>query len=124
MEAPPAAPVAVATFNTAANTQPTVRGRLPDHLLRVHMIRCGDPPGALAVAVNGLPGTEVAGEGASVIPDNGMVWLADAGASGLRLLKELATGVAVGAGLEAGEGAAGVAGMSYFCSCNRYVSAV
>lgn len=48
------------------------------------------------------------------------------GVAGVRLLGELAPGVVVGmgAGLEEGEGAAGVGGMSYFWSCSRYVSAV
>lgn len=61
------------------------------------------------------------GEGTNVMPDSGMPWLAGAAAMGVELLGELAPGVAMGleAWLEAGEVAAGVAGMSYFCSCSR-----
>lgn len=73
-------------------------------------------PGPLAAA-NGLPGTE--GEGTNVMPDNGIAWLTVAAATDAGLFGELALGVAVGTGLEAaaGEAVAGVAGMSYFCSC-------
>ena len=75
-------------------------------------------PGAFAAAANGLPGMERIWEGTSVTD-----WLADATATGAGLLGELTAGVAVGTGLGAGLDA-GVAGMSYFCSCNRYMSAV
>lgn len=57
---------------------------------------------------------EAVGEGTNVI-----AWLAGVMAAGAGLLGELAPGVAEGTGLEAGEVAAGVAGMSYFCSCSR-----
>lgn len=53
------------------------------------------------------------------MPDSGAVWLAGVVVMGAGLLGELAPGVAMGTGLEAGEVAAGVAGMSYFCSCSR-----
>lgn len=77
----------------------------------IYLYRCDNPPGALATAANGLPGTEAVGEGTSVI-----AWLAGVMAVGLGLLTVLAPGVAVGTGLEAGEVAAG---MSYFCTCSR-----
>lgn len=80
----------------------------------IYLYRCDNSPGALATAANGLPGTEEVGEGTSV-----MAWLAGVTAVGLGLLGELAPGVAVGTGLEAGEATAGVGGMSYFCTCSR-----
>lgn len=75
-------------------------------------------PGALATAASGLPDMGAAGEGTSVIP-----WLVGVTTAGAGLFGELALGVAEGTGLEVGATAA-AAGMSYFCSCSRYVSAV
>lgn len=46
--------------------------------------------------------------------------MAGTAVTGAELLGELAPGVAiVGEGVVAGEEAAGVAGMSYFCSCSK-----
>lgn len=72
-----------------------------------------NPPGALAAAKR-PPGKEAVGEDSSVI-----AWLADAALGSAGLLGELAAGAAAGRGLEAGLAAAGVAGMSYFCTCSR-----
>lgn len=110
IEAPPALPGAAATFRTAAETPPRVSDTdRKQCYLRGH----ANSPGALAAAANGLPGMEAVGEGTNVI-----AWLAGVTAAGAGLLGEPTPGVAEGTGLEAGE-AAGVAGMSYFCSCSR-----
>lgn len=86
----------------------------------IYLCKCGDPPGALATAANGVPATDAVGVGTSVMPDRGTVWLAGTAVTGAELLGELAPGVAiVGEGVVAGEEAAGVAGMSYFCSCSK-----
>lgn len=61
---------------------------------------------------------EAAGEGTSVMP-----WLVAVTTAGAGLFGELALGVADGTGLDVGATAA-AAGMSYFCSCSKYVSAV
>lgn len=58
----------------------------------------------------------------SVIPVCGRLCAEGAAAAGAGLFGEF-TGCE-GVALMAGEAAAGVAGMSYFCSCSRYVSAV
>lgn len=84
------------------------------HQLLIEQYRCVSPPGALAAAANGFPGMEAAGEGTSVT-----AWFNGVVADRAGLLGELAPGVAVGTGLEAGEVAAGVVGISYFCSCSR-----
>lgn len=68
------------------------------------------PPGALATAAKGLPGKEAVGGDTSVMP-----WLAGVVLESAGLLGELAAGT----GLEVGAAAAGVAGMSYFCTCSR-----
>lgn len=81
-------------------------------------VGCRNKPGALATAASGLPDMEAAGEGTSVMP-----WLVGVTTAGAGLFGELALGVAEGTGLEVGAAAA-AAGMSYFCSCSRYVSAV
>lgn len=91
----------------------------PDHHY-IYLCKYGDPPGALAAAANGVPATDAVGVGTSVMLDRGTVWLAGAAVTGTELLGELAPGVAiVGEGVVAGEEAAGVAGMSYFCSCSK-----
>lgn len=69
----------------------------------------------MAAAANGFPDTEAVGEGTSVMPDSGTVWLAGSVATGTGLLEVLTPGVAVGTG-EAGEVAASAVGMSYFCN--------
>ena len=77
-------------------------------------------PGALVPAANGLPsGREAVGQGTSVMPDSGRAWFARVMATGF--LTELTPGVTVGMGLDikAGEAAAGVLGMSYFCSWSK-----
>lgn len=77
------------------------------------MFLCVNPPGALAAEANGLPGMDAAGEGSRVAPACGVAWLT------IGLLGEVAVLVTPGTGLEAGEVAASVAGMSYFCTCSR-----
>lgn len=81
------------------------------------MILCVNPPAALAVEANGLPGMDAVGEGSRVAPACGVAWVA--GEMTIGLLGEVAVLVTPGAGLEAGEVAASVAGMSYFCTCSR-----
>lgn len=75
-------------------------------------------PGALVAAASGL-----AAEGTSVMPDSETGWLTGVTAMGTGLLGTLAAGVALRtgftAGFEVGDVAAGVEGMSYFCSWSR-----
>lgn len=59
-----------------------------------------------------------AGDGTNVMP-----WLVGVTTAGAGLFGELALGTAEGTGLEVGATDA-AAGMSYFCSCSKYVSAV
>lgn len=75
-------------------------------------------PGALATAASGLPEMAAAGDCTNVMP-----WLVGVTTAGAGLFGELALGAAEGTGLEVGATDA-AAGMSYFCSCSRYVSAV
>lgn len=85
----------------------------------MYLCRFGNRPGALPAADNGLPAMDAAGEWTNVMLDNGTAWLVGVMVTGARPLEVLAPAVAVGAGLEAGDVAECVAGMSYFCSCRR-----